>query len=118
MRATYSVERIVQAHKADNLVVTSVGAGYVGAMTAITMAVKNPKVQFIVCDINQELVDKWNRLECPFFEPQLEEYLRIAVNKTKNIEFTTKVSHAIAQAHLIIISVNTPPCSSKEESAD
>lgn len=54
--------------------VTSVGAGYVGALTAITMAFRNPKVRFKVCDINQKLIDRWNRDDLPFFEPDLEEY--------------------------------------------
>ena len=48
---------------------TSVGAGYVGALTAITMAVKNPSVQFKVCDINQRLIDRWNQDDLPFYEP-------------------------------------------------
>jgi len=47
-----------------------VGAGYVGAMTAITMAVKNPEVEFTVCDINEALIKRWNDgKELPFFEP-------------------------------------------------
>lgn len=60
--------------KNGELVVTSVGAGYVGALTAITMAYRNPKVHFKVCDINQKLIDRWNRDDLPFFEPDLEEY--------------------------------------------
>jgi UDP-N-acetyl-D-mannosaminuronate dehydrogenase len=47
---------IEEAYAQDNLHVTCVGAGYVGALTAITMAVKNPKVTFTVCDINQLLI--------------------------------------------------------------
>jgi hypothetical protein len=39
-------------------------------MTAITMAVKNPRVQLTVCDINEALIKRWNDgLELPFFEP-------------------------------------------------
>ena len=39
-----------------SLKVCSVGAGYVGSLTAITMAVINPSVQFEVCDINVDLI--------------------------------------------------------------
>lgn len=100
---------IEQAQKAQTLKVTCVGAGYVGALTAITMAVKNPKVDFIVCDINQSLIDRWNNgTDLPFFEPQLDEYFRLATCESKNIKFTTDVNHAMRVAHIIIIAVNTP----------
>ena len=36
-----------------------IGAGYVGTLSAITMAVSNPKVSFTVFDINKELIEKW-----------------------------------------------------------
>jgi len=42
------------------LSVACIGAGYVGALTAITMACANPEVSFKVCDINKELIAKWN----------------------------------------------------------
>lgn len=88
---------------------TCVGAGYVGALTAITMAVKNPSVQFIVCDINESLIARWNQgNELPFYEPQLDEYYRRAVTQNKNIVFTTDVNHAMRDGHIIIIAVNTP----------
>jgi len=61
-------------HSSGSLVVTSIGAGYVGALTAITMACKNPNTLFKVCDINEELIDSWNACELPFYEPLLDEY--------------------------------------------
>ena len=93
----------------DELVVTSVGAGYVGALTAITMAYCNPKVRFKVCDINQKLIDRWNRDDLPFFEPDLEEYFHQTMHTIGNIEFTTDVQRCITQGDIIFISVNTPP---------
>jgi len=50
-----------------------VGAGYVGSLTAITMAAQCPAVHFTVCDINQALVSKWHKDVLPFYEPQLGE---------------------------------------------
>lgn len=49
--------------------VTSIGAGYVGSLTAITMACKNPQTQFKVCDINEALIARWNDGDLPFYEP-------------------------------------------------
>jgi len=87
---------IDSAFKDNTLTVTCVGAGYVGALTAITMAVKNPKVQFIVCDINQSLIDRWNKgTDLPFYEPQLDDYYRQTMCKGKNLTFTTDVNHAM-----------------------
>ena len=54
------LQSISTAQKESRLRVTCVGAGYVGALTAITMAVKNPTVHFVVCDINERLIEKWN----------------------------------------------------------
>jgi len=51
------------------LKVCSVGAGYVGSLTAITMAVMNAHVHFEVCDINQQLIAKWQQAQLPFYEP-------------------------------------------------
>lgn len=56
-----------------------IGSGYVGSLSAITMAVQNPGVEFRVFDINRKLIDKWNSAhndedELPFFEPQLQEF--------------------------------------------
>ena len=60
---------LLAKQEAGELVVTSVGAGYVGAMTAITLACKNPTIRFKVCDINQRLIDRWNESDLPFYEP-------------------------------------------------
>jgi UDP-N-acetyl-D-mannosaminuronate dehydrogenase len=46
------MQDLLSIYKEGKLVVNVIGAGYVGAMTAITMACRNPSVSFIVCDIN------------------------------------------------------------------
>ena len=75
----------------DTLVVTVVGAGYVGALTAITMACRNPDVHFKVCDINQKLISRWTEGDLPFYEPDLEAFYKQAVHVKRNVEFSTEV---------------------------
>lgn len=43
-----------------NLRVCSVGAGYVGSLTSIVLAAKQPNLTVQVCDVNKELIAKWN----------------------------------------------------------
>lgn len=57
------------------------GAGYVGSLTAITMAVLNPNVDFVVCDINKDLIHKWNNRIMPFYEPGLDEHYSKAMHQ-------------------------------------
>ena len=52
-----------------------IGSGYVGGLSAITMAVQNPNVKFTVYDINRKLIEKWNNNDdLPFYEPMMKEY--------------------------------------------
>ena len=47
-----------------------IGSGYVGSLSAITMAVQNPEVKFVVYDINEKLIKKWqDNKNLPFYEP-------------------------------------------------
>jgi len=55
------------------------------------MASLNPHSKFQVCDINTKLIDKWNKGEMPFFEPQLKHYYKKVTQETKNIMFTANV---------------------------
>ena len=89
--------------------VTIIGAGYVGALTAITMACKNPAAYFKVCDINEKLIERWNSGELPFYEPQLADHYMKAIYQLGNIEFTTDTLSAIKSGDVVIIAVNTPP---------
>lgn len=59
------------------LTVCSVGAGYVGALTSLVLAALNPNINVEVCDVNVELIRKWNEQRFPFFEPQLAEYYEV-----------------------------------------
>lgn len=55
--ASKIAEKCAKGH--EKLRVSCVGAGYVGSLTAITMAVNTPSAMFSVCDINKELIGKW-----------------------------------------------------------
>ncbi|KAL4930437.1 putative UDP-glucose dehydrogenase Ugd1 [Aspergillus undulatus] len=50
-----------------------VGAGRVGAITAIILASRNPEVQFCVVDSRRNLIDEWNSDDIPISEPGLED---------------------------------------------
>ncbi|CDW90032.1 udp-glucose 6-dehydrogenase-like [Stylonychia lemnae] len=95
--------------------VCSVGAGYVGSLTSIILAAQQPNLRVIVCDVNQNLINSWNDQRYPFYEPDLDKQFDIAVNKNKNIKFTTKITEAIQESDAIFICVNTPP---KKESRE
>lgn len=63
-----------------------IGSGYVGSLSAITMAVQNPQISFTVYDINVSLIAQWNKCAknqdefgTPFFEPKMNECLQKAV---------------------------------------
>ena len=42
------------------LTVCSIGAGYVGSLTSIVLAAQQPNLNVIVCDVNKDLIDRWN----------------------------------------------------------
>jgi len=61
-----------------------------------------------VCDINAQLIHKWNANQIPFYEPDLAHYLAKA-KQMNNLTFTTNTDQAMATGHVQIIAVNTPP---------
>ncbi|RHZ61458.1 putative UDP-glucose dehydrogenase Ugd1 [Aspergillus thermomutatus] len=50
-----------------------IGAGHIGALTAIVLACQNPHVQFHVVDGDPRLITAWNSDRLPVFEPGLDE---------------------------------------------
>jgi UDP-glucose 6-dehydrogenase len=57
---TPTAAHIIAKHAAGKLVVSAVGAGYVGAMSSIILASLNPNISVVVCDISEALIKKWN----------------------------------------------------------
>nr|WP_299346660.1 nucleotide sugar dehydrogenase [Allomuricauda sp.] len=86
-----------------------IGAGYVGGPTMAVMALKCPKLEITVVDINQKRIDAWNDENLdnlPVYEPGLKEIIQQTRNK--NLFFSSDVDTAINEAEMIFISVNTP----------
>ena len=82
-----------------------VGTGYVGLVTAVTLAAKRHEV--VCVDIDKEKVDRINRAETPIFEEQLPELLKSTVN-AKTLSATTDLKTAIQNAEICIVCVGTP----------
>ncbi|MBX3418195.1 MAG: UDP-glucose 6-dehydrogenase [Pirellulaceae bacterium] len=83
-----------------------IGAGYVGGPTMAMIAYKCPNIDVHVVDINQARIDAWNSDVLPVYEPGLFEI--VASRRGKNLKFSTCIDHAIREADIIFISVNTP----------
>ena len=62
-----------QRFEEGNLRISSIGAGYVGALTSLVLAAKTPNVKIDVCDVSVNQVKLWNEENYPFFEPGLDE---------------------------------------------
>ncbi|KAF2740714.1 UDP-glucose 6-dehydrogenase [Polyplosphaeria fusca] len=90
-----------------------IGAGYVGGPTSAVMATKNPDVQVTVVDYNEDRIASWQTDDLPIYEPGLLNIVKLARdgtfnNRSPNLFFSTDVDTAIAEADLILLSVNTP----------
>jgi nucleotide sugar dehydrogenase len=82
--------------------VTVVGAGKMGLPIACRIATESQKVY--ACDINEALVAKINRGECPFDEPGLAEILARAVAQLRLVA-TTDLAAAVADSDVVIVIV-------------
>jgi len=82
-----------------------VGSGYVGLTVGVCFASRGFRV-FCV-DVDVERVQRINRGEAPFYEPQLGGLLRGAVNRGL-LSSTTDVAEAVADADFSFICVGTP----------
>lgn len=86
-------------------VVSVVGLGYVGLVTALSLASNN--VHTIGLDIDSKKISALERNKISIHEPGLEELLNKS-RKIDSIEFTTHYSYAISNSDLTIICVDTP----------
>ncbi|PWY61768.1 UDP-glucose dehydrogenase Ugd1 [Aspergillus eucalypticola CBS 122712] len=104
-----------------------IGAGHVGALTAVVLASQNPHIQFSVVDNDAGLIDAWNSVRPPVFEPGLEEMLFEEISsltldasaipnqsiapdscqtrkrKLTNLTFSTNIHAGVAAADLIFL---------------
>jgi UDP-glucose/GDP-mannose dehydrogenase family, NAD binding domain len=79
-----------------------------GGPTCAVIALKCPKIQVTIVDLNQDRIDAWNSSDCslPIYEPGLVDVVRQA--RGRNLFFSTDIDRAIQEADLIFVSVNTP----------
>src|ERR1043165_3948659 len=83
-----------------------IGAGYVGGPTMAMIALKAPKIEVRVVDMNAGRIAAWNSATLPIYEPGLDDVVK--QTRGKNLRFSTDVSGAIKWADIIFVAVNTP----------
>lgn len=88
------------------MTITVVGAGYVGLVTAAVFADLGNKVYCV--DVIKEKIDGLKKAVIPFYEPQLEEYIRRSI-KAKRLIFTTSYRESVPKSQTVFICVGTPP---------
>ncbi|KAJ2081893.1 hypothetical protein H4R24_001989 [Coemansia sp. RSA 988] len=86
--------------------VCCIGAGYVGGPTSAVMALKCPKVQFTVVDIDSKRIAAWNSDNLPVYEAGLDDIVH--ARRGVNLIFSTDIDSAIFDADIIMIAINTP----------
>ncbi|CAD8204476.1 unnamed protein product [Paramecium pentaurelia] len=82
------------------------GAGYVGGPTMAVMASKCPKQTFVVYDINEQQINKWNNKQYPVYEKNLDEYINQTLDN--NLIFTCDIDIALKDCDIAFLAVNTP----------
>jgi UDPglucose 6-dehydrogenase len=77
------------------------------------MASKNPDIQVTVVDYDAKRIAAWQTDDLPIYEPGLLDVVKpardgIPFKRAPNLFFSTDVDRCIAEAQLILLSVNTP----------
>lgn len=86
------------------MTITIVGSGYVGLVTAATLASKNHRVYCV--DIDKKKVTDINDGKTPFYEPGLQEILDKHLGT--NLQATTDLENTVLKSDLSFITVGTP----------
>ena len=100
-----------------------------GGPTSAVIALQNPNVRVTVVDIDAARIAGWNSRHLPLHEPGLHEIVRLTRDGTRSIQvsdgdecgshhdisgrapnlvFSTQISERVAEAEIILLSVNTP----------
>lgn len=90
-----------------------VGTGYVGLVTAACLAEKGYQVTCM--DVDSAKVSHLKLGKVPYYEPDLEEIVQRQV-RADTLRFTDSLSSAVADSHIVFITVGTP--SGENGSAD
>ena len=81
-----------------------------GGPLATVIAYQCPDIQVTVVDKNKARIDAWNTTTPPLYEPGLEDVLSsVRQRETQcNLIFSTDIDHAIREAELIMLCIDTP----------
>ena len=82
------------------------GAGYVGVVTAATLAENGHNV--LCVDIDDSKITSLQKGTVPFYEPRLEEILRHNI-AGKRLTFSADTANGVSHGQVIFIAVGTPP---------
>ncbi|PGH13859.1 hypothetical protein AJ79_03427 [Helicocarpus griseus UAMH5409] len=90
-----------------------IGAGYVGGPTSAVIAKHCPELLVTVVDQDEQRITAWKSCQLPLHEPNLYETVvlprdGIPGKRSPNLFFTTDFEHAVADADLILLCVETP----------
>jgi UDPglucose 6-dehydrogenase len=85
--------------------ISVVGTGYVGLVAGACFADAGNHV--ICVDADSTKIDALLAGRCPIYEPGLAEMIQHSL-KAKRLEFTTDLSHAVADSLVVFIAVGTP----------
>ncbi len=88
------------------MILTIIGAGYVGLVTAAIFSDLGNKV-FCV-DVDEQKIEKLKLGKIPFFEPSLEQYVQKNL-KTKKLIFTSSYRESVPKSQIVLVCVGTPP---------
>ena len=88
------------------MILTIIGAGYVGLVTAAIFSDLGNKV-FCV-DVDEKKIEKLKLGKIPFFEPSLEQYVQKNL-KTKKLIFTSSYRESVPKSQIVLVCVGTPP---------
>ena len=84
------------------------GAGYVGVVTAATLAENGHNV--LCVDIDESKINSLRSGRVPFYEPRLEEVIKSNI-AGERLSFSSEVPDGISHGQVIFIAVGTPPLS-------
>jgi UDPglucose 6-dehydrogenase len=86
--------------------VCMVGTGYVGLVTGAGLAELGNRV--VCADVEAKRIEALARGELPIYEPGLDELVERGVRE-KRLSFTSDVDAALRSAHVVFVTVGTPP---------
>ena len=84
--------------------VSVIGMGFVGLSLSSFLATKN--IHVIGIDSDKEKISKISKGVTPFFEPKLDDLLKIALKKS--FQLTNQINTAVIESDFIFICVGTP----------